>query len=267
MKRVLLIVVFALMSGCETYRHQYTLATNVTPQTKRKYALRDCNVYHFSKILSECHRSTMNASAFDEKDLREMENSYSDVFAEDGIPVSIKLCYDMDRYDTGNLLLGVLDPFLFLGTVGVVPLIDFTDQFVEVEIKLENGKATSPRVGVNRSSRTVIWSLGLNLLFPFDEPTDSRYSESGRACLGMANEKHSHATNKRCRNAAFAYAIAVALTEYERKCVESAVGHLNKGYDKTDGEVEAPSRVPEESADKKSGAESAPVIEIEQIPL
>lgn len=216
MKKYLFVVVgLALTCGCESFRHQYVPEASSLPTTSRKYSLKSCDVYEFSKRVKENHRSIMNARSFEEEELLEMQKAYPEVFSADGVPVSIRLCYDMDRFETGNPFLGVADVLLFLGTVGVVPLVSASDEFVEVELVIDQDKKT-PRVGVSGSSRCVIWTLGLNLLFPFDEPTDARFSKSGRACIGMSDEAHSYSTGKRCRVAAYAYAVAVALAEHEK---------------------------------------------------
>lgn len=215
MKKHLLIFALLLACGCESFRHQYVPEASSAPSTRSKYSLKSCNVYEFSKRVKENHRSIMNARSFAEEELLEMQKAYPEVFSADGVPVSIRLCYDMDRFETGNPFLGAVDVLFFLGTVGVVPLVSASDEFVEVELVIDQDKKT-PRVGVSGSSRCVIWTLGLNLLFPFDEPTDARFSKSGRACIGMPDETHSYSTDKRCRAAAYAYAIAVSLAEYEK---------------------------------------------------
>lgn len=222
-KSVLVVVGLVLTCGCESFRHQYVPEASSAPSTRRKYSLKSCNVYEFSKRVKENHRSIMNARSFAEEELLEMQKAYPEVFSADGVPVSIRLCYDMDRFEAGNPFLGVVDVLFFLGTVGVVPLVSASDEFVEVELVIDQDKKT-PRVGVTGSSRCVIWTLGLNLLFPFDEPTDARFSKSGRACIGMSDETHSYNTDKRCRAAAYAYAIAVSLAEYEKAENEKANG-------------------------------------------
>ena len=231
MKNCLLVILgLALASGCESFRHQYVPDSNAVPQTQRRYSLKGCSVYQRSSRVKENHRSVMDARSFDDEALRRMERAYPGVFSENGIPVSIKLCYDMDRLDMLNPGLVVLDVLLFLGTAGVVPLVSATDEFTEVELCVGEEKAKSPRIGVAGSSRCIIWTLGLNLLFPFDEPTDSRFSKCARACVGMADENHSFFVDSRCREAAYAYAVAVALAEHEKATdAKSQAGEVDVG--------------------------------------
>lgn len=217
MRKCLIIVSLAIACGCETYRHQYVPKSDIAPQTQNRYSLKECHVYAYSNLVKEFNSRSLDAQALKDEDLREIEKLHPEVFSSDGIPVSIRVWHDMEKAEAGSAFLGIVDVFLFLGTVGVVPMVSASDRFVEVELEVGDSKSKSPRIGVEESSRCVIWTLGLNLLFPFDEPTDTRFSRSGRACVGMANENHSFSTGKRCRNAAYAYTIAAALTEYEKK--------------------------------------------------
>lgn len=65
-KSVLVVVGLVLTCGCESFRHQYVPEASSAPSTRRKYSLKSCNVYEFSKRVKENHRSIMNARSFEE---------------------------------------------------------------------------------------------------------------------------------------------------------------------------------------------------------
>lgn len=216
MTRGLLISLLALVCGCETFHHHYIPVRTVSHRTRNKYTLKDCTVYEYSQYKTEHHRGVMDIWGFKESELRAVEKLNPDLYSANGIPVSVKLCRDMDRFDILNPFLGLTDTLLALGTVGIVPLFVNKDEYVEVELLIDNGKGRSPRIGVNGSSRSVMSTLGLNLLFPYDESANSKFSCSGKAWVGLSDERHSFQVEKRCRIAGFADAIATALTEYEK---------------------------------------------------
>lgn len=228
MKSLLSISILVLaLCGCETYRYEYAPSVSGVPQVKRRYALRKCESFYFFTT-GEGRRErpdTLPANLFEEEDLRDMERLCPEVFADGGIPVSVKISLDWDRSES-YAWLGLLDGMLYLGTAGIVPMVDAHENLMEVELEIGGGSASKSKFEMRESKRQTFSSSGLNLLFPYDPPSGRDYSQAGKAYVWTDGERRSWSigmgVDRRCRKRAYAHAIAVALSEYERRQAESA---------------------------------------------
>ena len=74
--------------------------------------------------------------------------------------------------------------------------------------------------------------------------------------------------DSRCRKEAYAYAIAVALSEHERKCKDRLKSSANNVNSEDAGEKSADGGASSKECEgRKPETKGAPVVEIEQIPL
>ena len=277
MKHIQLVIASVLLfCGCETYRYEYLPSVDATPCAEQRYSLKDCVSYYVFNAGEERreHRDTFQTESFSRDELSEMMRMYPDVFSDNGIPVTVKLCRDMDRSGSGSLC-SVLSGILYLGTVGIVPGVFASDNFVEVVLTM--GEASTPKCSfeMKESKRQTYSSSGLNLLFPFSSPTFGECSRSGCATLFTDGERCSCSigmgVDMRCRKAAYAYAIAAALSEHERNCAVQVKREASNVSSEHVGEKTAAnevlSRGIKELKSKKSNAETVSIVEIEQIPL
>lgn len=274
MKHVQLVIASVLLfCGCETYRYEYLPSVDATPCAEQRYSLKDCVFYYVFNAGEERreHRDTFQTESFSRDELSEMMRMYPDVFSDNGIPVTVKLCRDMDRSGSGSLC-SVLSGILYLGTVGIVPGVFASDNFVEVVLTM--GEASTPKCSfeMKESKRQTYSSSGLNLLFPFSSPTFGECSRSGCANLFTDGERCSWSigmgVDSRCRKDAYAFAIAVALSEHERKCKDQLKHAANNVCsDRADGKSANGAVNSKEWEGKKTEDQGSHIVEMEQIPL
>ena len=275
MKRTLSVAVLALMlCGCETYRYEYAPCISTSPQTRQRYSLRECVFSYGFKVGGErCERrDTFQTESFSRDELDEMAAMYPDVFADNGIPVSINLCRDLDKSGSG-VFLSFISSIFYLGTIGIVPGVFMSDNVVAVEVIAGDAKRSSYGFEMKEFKRQTFASSGLNLLFPYGSPSGREYSQAGSASLLTKGERCSWSigmgVDRRCRKAAYAFAIAAALTELERESGRAGQTSNDAGGEDLGGsQMQAgPIGVCEEPEGKTPGSESVNAIEIDEIPL
>ena len=218
MKRFGLIFFVALACGCQTYRYTYTPDITTGIKTENRYRIQSVKVMTVrlgsgGQEWTEADEFATSIWGFSPEDIKWMHSLNPDVYAENGIPLELKVKVDYDKLDQGSFLM-LPYALLCLATLEIIPFASHGDYDITIDVSTVASPDRSGSFTMKEEIRICNSLSGLNLPFPYAPRKDERFSRCGSRNM-MSTNSDAALAQKECKFQAYSYAIAATLAKME----------------------------------------------------